>query len=459
MPILSPRDKEALASQGLLSPASSEGTIRIHKRRLNRSSDEENAHLPLPPSPASSTSLMALLDAFSTIPEELVSLATVKYLGYNDEAATEIWDRWVARFPRGQPISELEPVLSKPFLDPIIGFSYGRRELDVDDDSNDGKWFECMDQCGINQITQTAIMDPVYNRVRLTRSCLYWIRDTIELRYRALKEVQEASRQRDQEIQRAALRPGGSASQQHGATGSQTGHRSISETIRMAPGISRDSAMSKATLRAATNAPGSITLYKGVDTARIRQLFDENGRIKKINVLASPPPTDFCGRDIGFYFTVERDIAVLYSCWAKARSNSSSVVIVHATIQNSTIESLSERELQRVYWPSEEWKRLLFESRNLNKLPSDLRKFKLASLVIGTTASKPNWVYAGMDSHNEITERMVLKTKDGRSVVQYVFRNEDGEDLLAEKADIKVYAMTTKEHETWHQGEAGEENE
>ncbi|KAL7807273.1 hypothetical protein V8C26DRAFT_423902 [Trichoderma gracile] len=443
-PILSPRDREALVNQGLLSP-SPEGTIKLHKRRLNRFSDEDNGHLPLPSSPASTTTS-----------KELVSLETVKYLGYDDEAAADIWRRWAVLFPQGQPVSELEPVLGKPFTDLIIGFSYGRRELDTDDD-DDGKWFECMDQCGINSITQTALMDPAYRQIRLTRSCLYWIRDTIELRYRALKEVQEASRERDQEIQRAALRPGGSASQQFGATGSQTGLRSISETIRAAPGYQRDSAMSQAALHAAQNAPGAITLFKGIDTARIQQLFDENGRIQDIVALISPPPTDFCGRYVSYYFTAERDVAVLYSCWAKNRSNISSVAIVHATIQNSTIESMSETELQRIYWPSEDWKRLVFLSRRSKKLPSDLRKFRQAKLIIGTIASKPNWVYNGLQSHHEITEKMVLKMKDGRNATQYVFCDEEGEALLAEKGDIKVYAMTTEEHEQWRREEAESE--
>ncbi|KAK1249534.1 hypothetical protein MKX07_003050 [Trichoderma sp. CBMAI-0711] len=118
---------------------------------------------------------------------------------------------------------------------------------------------------------------------------------------------------------------------------------------------------------------------------------------------------------------------------------------------------MSETELQRIYWPSEDWKRLIFLSRTLGKLPSDLRKFKQATLIIGTTASKPNWVYRRLESHHEITEKMVLKTKDGRDAIQYVFCDDEGEVLLDEKVDIKVYAMTTKEHEQWRREEAESE--
>ncbi|OTA04020.1 hypothetical protein A9Z42_0045660 [Trichoderma parareesei] len=192
------------------------------------------------------------------IPRELVSLATIKYLGYNDEAAADIWGRWTARFPSGQP-QELEPVLGKPFLNPIIEFSYYRFDLDADD-GDDSKWLDCMGQCGINQATHTAIMDPVYKRVRLTRSCLHWLRDTMKLRYRALKEVLEA---RERGV--SAMPPERPASQQHGAPTAGP------------PGVSTDFAMSEAALFAV---PAMTTLYKSVDTASIPHLFDKDGNVK-----------------------------------------------------------------------------------------------------------------------------------------------------------------------------------
>ncbi|KAK1249356.1 hypothetical protein MKX07_002872 [Trichoderma sp. CBMAI-0711] len=309
------------------------------------------------------------------IPRELVSLATIKYLGYNDEAAADIWGRWTARFPSGQP-QELEPVLGKPFLNPIIEFSYYRFDLDADD-GDDSKWLDCMGQCGINQATQTAIMDPVYKRVRLTRSCLHWLRDTMKLRYRTLKEVLEAR-------------------------------------ARGPPGVSTDFAMSEAALFAV---PAMTTLYKSVDTASIPHLFDKDGNVKNIADLATSAPIDFCGREISYTFALELDIALLDACWAKARSNLSCMVIIQATLWNSTIRDLSGQELQRVYWPSEEWKQLVFCSRRRLRLPPELRRFKEASLIVGTSATKSDTVYGRMDCPHEITEEMVYKTKDGRNYV------------------------------------------
>lgn len=139
-------------------------------------------------------------DIYSTISKELVSLATIKYLGYDDESAARIWNDWIASAP-GDPIPELDLVFNTPFIDLIIGFSYDRQDLDTSDD-NDEKWFECMNRCGINQDTQAAIMNPVFRHIRLTESCLFWIRDTIESRYKAL--VHKASREREQAMSTGA---------------------------------------------------------------------------------------------------------------------------------------------------------------------------------------------------------------------------------------------------------------
>jgi hypothetical protein len=48
-------------------------------------------------------------------------------------------------------------------------------------------------------------------------------------------------------------------------------------------------------------------------------------------------------------------------------------------------------------------------------------------------------------SPGDITKRMVYKTKDGRNAVQYVFKGEEGWDLLEESAELTVIPLTTWE--------------
>ncbi|RFU76541.1 hypothetical protein TARUN_5705 [Trichoderma arundinaceum] len=192
MSILQPEDKRALVNQGLLLLDTPKDTQRIHKRRLTRNSNVEYSHLPLNSEP----------DMFVTIPEELVSLATIQYLGYGEESATHIWNRWIASAP-GYYVPESDPAFGTPFIDAIIGYSDRRYDIDTCDE-DDEKWHECMNRCGIDRDTQNAIMNPAFKRIRLTESCLFWIRDTIELRYLALLEVQKASHERSRAIEGAS---------------------------------------------------------------------------------------------------------------------------------------------------------------------------------------------------------------------------------------------------------------
>ena len=220
--------------------------------------------------------------------------------------------------------------------------------------------------------------------------------------------------------------------------------------MRMAPGISSDSAFSNA-CRSAQNIPGSITLYKGLDQARLNGFFDDSGAIVAWQKIFSSPPTDFLGSQAGFYFTVQRDIAECYACYAKRRNDVQSVVIVQVIVPNHKIECLSTTQLQKTYWPSEEWKNLVWHCRNAETLPSKLRKFKEALLVIGTIAKKPNRVYNAMDTWAQINETCVLKTKDGHNGVQYVFNDGEGREFLKDLApgSVTVHPVLGEEFTQW----------
>lgn len=136
---------------------------------------------------------------------------------------------------------------------------------------------------------------------------------------------------------------------------------------------------------AACHAPGYTMVYKGLDQARLNGLFDANGHVDRIAELLSSGRGDFSR--LGAYYSVD------------------SVVIVHMAIPNAAIESLSETEFVRTHWPSPEWKNLVFHCRRGDRLPTSLRKFKQATLIIGTIAKTPNQVYSRLDSPNQITSK------------------------------------------------------
>jgi hypothetical protein len=164
--------------------------------------------------------------------------------------------------------------------------------------------------------------------------------------------------------------------------------------------------------------------------------------------LLSSVPADLLSEN-GCSFTRDRDIALYYAAYAKRRDGVDSVVLVQIRIPNSAIESLSETELLRVYWPSFEWKNLVFHCRRHRRLPSTLKKFRQAKLIIGTISTKPTMVYDRLDSPEEITERFVNRGRDGRLATQYVWPQQEGEEFLEQHRQLRVFPLTSQEYSHW----------
>ena len=264
-----------------------------------------------------------------------------------------------------------------------------------------------------------------------------------------------------------ATRPGGNqGGSEHGrrqsgpniTTGSSSsasqGQRSISGFQQQnTPGISLDIWDSTSGI-AARNAPGHTVLFKAIDQSRIAGLFDETGTLNRIETLRSLPPTDFSGTRSLFYFTPDHQVAVYYAACAKRRTNCVSVVIVCLRIPNAAIESLSAPDIQCIYWPSNEWKELIWRSRTGEHLPSYLRKYRQAILVTGTISRKPDCCYHAMNSWQLVTEKCLLRvgpTGQNNPAVQYVFSGEEeGCEFLIENGaqNLKVFPYPQSELET-----------
>jgi hypothetical protein len=199
--ILAPLDSADLLNRGLLGPGRTTGFHRLHKRRLNRSSDEENHDIPL----NVSLSSPAADDAFAMIPVALISYETLVYVGLSEAKATELWSQWT-NWPAQGPRRETDPDdggLIVTFKDFIIG-SFKNR-VDVADD-NEQQWQACLNGCGIAVDVQNAIMDPRFKDLCLSQSCLYWVNDTIKMRYAGLEDIQRSSREREMQLRRIATR-------------------------------------------------------------------------------------------------------------------------------------------------------------------------------------------------------------------------------------------------------------
>lgn len=116
----------------------------------------------------------------------LISHATLIYIGFSGEKATELWNQWV-NWPPGGPVREVDPddgALQMTFIHFITGVFDGQTDTCSEDDD---EWLKCMDSYGMSTEFQRAVMDPVFRCLRLGESCSYWARDTVEMRYAGLK--------------------------------------------------------------------------------------------------------------------------------------------------------------------------------------------------------------------------------------------------------------------------------
>ncbi|RSL69244.1 hypothetical protein CEP54_002442 [Fusarium duplospermum] len=197
--ILAPLDTAHLMGQGLVGAVNADGTRRIHKRRLNRFGDLEYGHLPL------DASVSQASDMFVSIPDQLISQATIEYVGFSKTKANEIWSTW-NNWPSIGPGRETDPDdsgLQVTFLDFICGYISSSLDTYSDDDD---EWINCVNAYGLSMELQNSILDPLFKYLRLSDSCAEWSRDTIQMRYAGLKAIQEESSNREIALHNAGYR-------------------------------------------------------------------------------------------------------------------------------------------------------------------------------------------------------------------------------------------------------------
>ncbi|KAH7015732.1 hypothetical protein EDB80DRAFT_344859 [Ilyonectria destructans] len=362
------------------------------------------------------------LEHFIDIPESLFSRETLTFLGFNESASETIWSRWVNCGPDDGREIDGGPVTFESMARAFIYGTFTHEEdASLDDDL---AWRASMNSCGISEELQTAIMTPRCRDVRLTESCQFWLLDTISARYASLKQIQAASFERARSARRAASLPGGSSL----LPGEQmpSRYRSTSEMFYRAPSMSP---MVTSAPEVRASAPGHTVLYRGGYETSINAIFDDNGRVVKMTPLFSGRPGDFNSTKKASYMVLDFEIANKYAYWSKVRDRSQLAVILRLEIPNSALESMDGSEKCYTYWPSQEWKELVWNCRRNNRLQHSLAKFGKATLAIGTICGKPNVVVTNVPSPVEITHQMILQGPRG-DAVQYVFIDDQGVEFL-----------------------------
>ncbi|KAF5627494.1 hypothetical protein F52700_8420 [Fusarium sp. NRRL 52700] len=419
--ILAPGDATQLIKLGLVNlPNPHNGYIQIHKRRLNRTSDAEHRNIPL------NANIESRPDAFATIPEKLISKATIEYVGFNSDKATEIWSDW-NNWPSGPIIREIDlsscTTLEVSFIDWVKSHTGNPLEYDVWEDDNSA-WFRYMEQRGIAAELQNSIMDPNFKGMRLTGTCIGWLRDTMKLRYEGLEEIQRTSADRERAL----------------------GHQGNSSRPR------RQRAMY--TLEGPSSMTNFTVLYKAVDQAQINGLFDQQGALHRLQVLLSPlSSVDFSRTTSVYCFTPDYNLTLRHAAWIKQRGLPA--VIVQIAVQDSKITGMNHPDIQCAFWPNSNWRHLIWHCRTKRR-SKETTDYARATLIIGTIANRPNAYYEQRSPADLATEACVVRVRGpnkggDRPAVQYVFPDDDERTFFEDEArkTIKIFHFGTRDLKNW----------
>ena len=141
----------------------------------------------------------------------------------------------------------------------------------------------------------TAILDPEFDGVRLTKSAKEWVIDTLELRYRILSVAQEKSARRVELRAQQSTREAG-------------GTWKPADVERAAP-----SPRLQYCTHYPNHTPGSVALWIGHDISRFEGAFPASGEIH-LETMLSGAPSDFYGTPASMlYAAIDLEVAVVHA--------------------------------------------------------------------------------------------------------------------------------------------------
>ncbi|KAF2139824.1 uncharacterized protein K452DRAFT_310206 [Aplosporella prunicola CBS 121167] len=407
---------------------------------------------------------------FIDIPEFLYSKETYVFLGFTEEVAGIMWQKFLS-----QPSESLadDEVDFRHFIE------YPRARLD-DYDIEDAlttsdDWDICLSQVGVNEKLHDAIMMPTYSDLRSTASCKFWVRESIEDTWASLLQLEEELRLESARLQREAARrktrkhagsiseapsqdkPHGrkhagslSEASAHGDTYSkkpddeqkkEQGKQGI-EPATPSKMSADDSKLETGTLKhdAPARMEGHTMLWRGGAHRRHKAFYDFSTQTAKITALESSPG-DFSHRGRS-YFSPQHETADRYAQWAKHKSDITQVSILQVALPNKWVESLDAHYLWLGALPTDEWSQVVWHSRNGERFPKELRHVYNKDLLIGHIASGINEKYVAMDKPTMIKDKDVLKVEsEGEDVksIQWVFQSMKAEDGFETECKGKVW--------------------
>lgn len=444
--VLSGLDGDTLYSTGRMRESSEEGSLLIHLRCLNPASNKEHHDLQLPV--ASDRFGPWSPNNFTTIPVAFNSVETLLYLGMTRDRANLLWTEWAF----SSLYESTEEGMQRPRHTPLPSLvEYAKSNLvgkpcdDVDSRHDDEEWVECLHNSYIGQDLIDAIMHPSHRGMRLTNSCYHWIRDTVDMRCRALEEIHRTSKLRAEAAYPHQLNPD--------IPLAGAGYRQpVFADTTWTPEAVRD---------LKRNDPDRIVLFKVVDQAQLFHFWSRDCTDRdehSVEKLLGPPLTTNGGDNDDderkFYFTDSVRTAEAQAAYAKIRGGRGcSVVIVALTLPTSAIWRLQHTDcgasVERLDWGEPAWKLFVWLTKIGLQLPPPLRKYRDATLLIRTMAQGGPYLYRSLLEEQLVAEKLLYMVEPGDrtrrrpQAKEYVFAGSDaGLAFLRVHGTFEVYPVS-----------------
>ncbi|KAL8749360.1 MAG: hypothetical protein Q9199_007735 [Rusavskia elegans] len=331
-----------------------------------------------------------------TIPAVLESVQALSFIGFTDRAADQIMYRHSLVSAHRDDVD-------------ILSFAKGHIRSANDASLPWENWRDAMDEMGVKDSVQEAIMLPQFESLRLTQSAMFWVLDTISAKYMYLQSI-------DGEVLGYARGPRRSESyvqiesRLSGESRPSSSRPTEPSSSKAAPGRANPQPSQALHLGANDHqvGAGEIELLKGGTQVRLMQAFrtptdPPNAVINRLQNIYSAIPGDFSPDEQALYLTKQRDVAYQYMDYARERTNEQSQQLLAVGILHIIIPTDLLADHAQIY--ADEWREFVMHCRlQTGQFPSHLTNLQNTSVIMGpilkaNDAMVRNLVGDGLDFH------------------------------------------------------------
>lgn len=386
------------------------------------------------------------IDYSLELPESALSVAAVEFIGFNTEAALEIFTRFVSR-----PDPAINP-------NDLLYYIYGHVQIISTSSYQHYSSTQAMTRVGLTQSFQNAITDPAFFAIFATETLLFWIKDTLRINYLTLIQLQR--RLKNYAIRHIAKKQNGSSIE---GVFQPAQPPQVPQTATLS--MTSEDHHLPATYVTVQNQgpvlPNHYILYKAKAASEMGepQWIQEEGSLN-MEALASYPGCDYNFGNVAWYWTPEAETAEVYRAWIMRRCPYSDTWVICIQIPKIFINTLRQQDL----WYSYNWKEYVWYCKKRMCPPAkydsywqaggaDLIKGHICTGVQGSvTRIKKEEV------QSKLTEENVLKISSGNAT-QWVFMQRPSVEQLGIQIRGKIHINITAAAYTQEKREADNSRE